>query len=407
MRTLGGEIPRLGRQRAARGSGAGARGPTVVRRADRAGPGVVSGRWASASRASPPLTSWVCTACHSSLQVGQFGPCWGPRASLVPGGRLSGLARCGTSAGSGQLAGRRLVGGVEGGAGMSTALSGASGSGPEPPRRRAARATAGGAGGTGCGCAAAARAAPKPEAAVRPGCRRPPVGDAGDAVPRATSAREIGGVLDRRSAASTVRAGGCRSGAAAEARTAEARTAGRPRCGRARCLGSGCGARRTPRRTVLGRGGGASGAGGIRRERAAGAGAGLGSGAEPRAAVRHASPEPARGPAGGAGSRAAAPGGLGSGAAGASNGAGAGRRPHVDRGVVDRRFDNCGLADDIAWGGTGQASAADGPCAASLGGENLLSDGDLLVLGGHVRGRGELAAAVRVQVLEANCRPPW
>ena len=61
-----------------------------------------SGRWVSRRSASLPLMSCVCTACHRSRRYDVPLPCSGSSGTAeVPGGRFSGLERCGTSAGGG------------------------------------------------------------------------------------------------------------------------------------------------------------------------------------------------------------------------------------------------------------------------------------------------------------------
>ena len=110
----------------------------------------------------------------------------------------------------------------------------------------------------------------------------------------------------------------------------------------------------------------------------------------------------------GRGGRSAAAGGgggaSGSGAASASTRRfrGRGRRERVERRRRRRQFavqargvEGCGLVDHVARGGAGQPAAADRPRAAALGAQHALGDRDLLFLGGQVRGRRVLAAAVR------------
>ena len=53
------------------------------------------------------------------------------------------------------------------------------------------------------------------------------------------------------------------------------------------------------------------------------------------------------------------------------------------------------VGDDVARRRAREAAAADRPGAAALGGEHALGDGDLLFLGGQVRGGRVLAATVR------------
>ena len=67
---------------------------------------------------------------------------------------------------------------------------------------------------------------------------------------------------------------------------------------------------------------------------------------------------------------------------------------HVESVVVDRRVVLGGLGHHVAGGRSRQSGAAHRPGATALSGQHALGDGDLLVLGGHVRGRGVLAAAV-------------